>query len=406
MTTTTPPLAATSTAPLRLTPAQYGFLLRGLHPNRVSRTPSGQSHLEQWDVRRTLTQVFGFGGWTLTTLRLWQIAQLEIPPGTITQTKWKNNVKTQVPNEKTLWTVVYGAEVRLTIKNADGTIGAVFEDGATGDSTNQPSLGDAHDQALKTSLSQALKRCAVNLGDQFGLGLYNGGNLDPVVISTALPPAADTADAPAAAIAHEPAPVQGETPATVDEYSEPIGRGEPPADPQPARAEQPAAPPAGMLGGRVPAEPPATVQREPGESAAAAAVRAVREREAARYGTAAAPPPAANGNGNGGPRPRQPRDDGETLSLVDAVLTCHEDEKLHSLFRAGEQLTPAGHHTDVRRFVDAAAAVLLGLPAEGPLLLGKLIVATKKHLDEQTMSVRDHVNAEAAFAAEHPTPAA
>jgi hypothetical protein len=399
MTTTTPPLAATSTAPLRLTPAQYGFLLRGLHPNRVSRTPSGQSHLEQWDVRRTLTQVFGFGGWTLTTLRLWQIAQLEIPPGTITQTKWKNNVKTQVPNEKTLWTVVYGAEVRLTIKNADGTIGAVFEDGATGDSTNQPSLGDAHDQALKTSLSQALKRCAVNLGDQFGLSLYNGGNIAPVVLSTALPPAADTADAPAADLTHEPAPVQGETPdgtyRDADDgqvYAEPpsggLGDDMRDADTHPLPPERPAAPP----------PPPA------GATAVERAKNAQRAKEAERYGTAPTAPAAANGNG--GPRARQPRDDGEALSLVDAVLTCHEDEKLHSLFRAGEQLAPAGHHTDVRRFVDAPAAVLLGLPAEGPLLLGKLIVQVKAHLDAEAMSVRDHVNAEAAFAAEHPTTAA
>jgi len=52
---------------------------------------------------------------------------------------------------------------------------------AIGDATNQPGLADAHDLALKTADSQALKRAAVNMGDQFGLSLYNNGSFDPVV---------------------------------------------------------------------------------------------------------------------------------------------------------------------------------------------------------------------------------
>lgn len=68
---------------------------------------------------------------------------------------------------------------------------------ACGDAINQPSAADAHDLALKTADSQALKRAAVNCGDQFGLSLYNGGTLEPVVLGTlahatgAEPPASD-----------------------------------------------------------------------------------------------------------------------------------------------------------------------------------------------------------------------
>jgi hypothetical protein len=78
--------------------------------------------------------------------------------------------------------------MRLTIRYADGSTMAVFDNGACGDSTNQPSLGDCHDNAFKTALSQALKRCAINLGDQFGLSLYNDESRDPVINATLNPP--------------------------------------------------------------------------------------------------------------------------------------------------------------------------------------------------------------------------
>ena len=38
--------------------------------------------------------------------------------------------------------------------------------------------------AIKTAESDALKRAASNLGDQFGLSLYNNGSSAPVVITT------------------------------------------------------------------------------------------------------------------------------------------------------------------------------------------------------------------------------
>ena len=52
---------------------------------------------------------------------------------------------------------------------------------ATGSANNLPSRGDAHDFAIKNADSYALKRAAKDLGDQFGLSLYNKGSLEPVV---------------------------------------------------------------------------------------------------------------------------------------------------------------------------------------------------------------------------------
>ncbi|HCT81101.1 MAG TPA: hypothetical protein DGT23_31940 [Micromonosporaceae bacterium] len=168
----------------RLTPQQYNFLLRGVDPKRVGRNPKGFAHMEAWDIRRTLTRVFGFGGWAEEILSLDLVSQIEIPAADETK--------------RSRWSVVYRVTLRLTVRYADGEVMGVFENGACGDSTNQPSLGDCHDNALKTGLSQALKRCAINLGDQFGLSLYNDESRDPVINATFNPPGAaeDEADVP------------------------------------------------------------------------------------------------------------------------------------------------------------------------------------------------------------------
>lgn len=164
----------------KLTAAQYKFLTAAISPGRVQHL-NGQSHVEQWDIRRHLIRAFGFGGFDIDTKALDLVREIEIPPAN--------------PNGKPRWTVVYRAELRLTIKSSDGSEIAHYEDGASGGAQNQPSIGDAHDQAMKTALSQALKRCAVNLGDQFGLSLYNGGSADPVVHRSLVAPVGALADA-------------------------------------------------------------------------------------------------------------------------------------------------------------------------------------------------------------------
>ena len=151
-----------------LSAEQVDALLQPLDPRRVKQA-NGQSHLEAWDVRRHLIRVFGYGGWSFEVISCDCILERSF---------WS-----EAKNEpfKGRHTVIYRVVGRLTIKDSDGLVLTQFEDGATGDSTNQPTLGDAHDLALKTAMSQALKRCAVNLGDRFGLSLYNKGATGAVV---------------------------------------------------------------------------------------------------------------------------------------------------------------------------------------------------------------------------------
>ncbi|MEU5490268.1 Rad52/Rad22 family DNA repair protein [Streptomyces sp. NPDC020196] len=152
-------------APLRarLSPQQIDFLLSGISANRIGKDGKGFAHVEAWDIRRHLIRVFGFGGFDTDLIEARLVAQIDLPAG-----------------NKTRYTVVYQVSLKLTVK-VDGVELGHWHGTAIGDATNQPGLADAHDLALKTADSQALKRAAVNMGDQFGLSLYNGGALAPVV---------------------------------------------------------------------------------------------------------------------------------------------------------------------------------------------------------------------------------
>ena len=142
---------------------QTDQLLKGINPSRVGKDGKGFAHLEAWDVRAHLIRIFGFANWSAELIEMEPIFETSIEK-----------------DGKTRWTVAYRATMRLTIFTG-GMEDAVYAEAAVGDSTNNPSRADAHDMAIKTAESQAFKRCAINLGDQFGLSLYNNGGTGSVV---------------------------------------------------------------------------------------------------------------------------------------------------------------------------------------------------------------------------------
>lgn len=437
---------------LHLTQKQYDWLLHHIDPDRV-RELRGNSHMEQWDIRRTLTQIFGFGGWDLKTKSLTLVREIEYPPGAV---KYRNGGT----NDKTIWTVVYRAEVRLEIKNPDGTVGAIYEDAASGDSQNQPSLGDAHDQAMKTALSQGLKRCAVNLGDQFGLSLYNGGRVFPVVKGTFAPP-----DSAARAEATPPPadaePVQGELAADhgngadIDDRGAATGpavNGDDDGHAEAALAERVtrpsrrldvsttaaaadelsarrsaadeaalsrrlpstlAVPPdqqaARRVNGHAAGQLPPPADDEPVHIAGARAVQRIKEQRAAEReaerqqrqsqlvsSPAGVHPPTA-------PRPA-PAGDPETADLVEAITRATNAEQIARLWAQSAGVR-GGRTTDVRGYlanVDVVAAILgdifaaIKVDPAVAIPVGGLVVAAGRHLDAESMSLHDHVAAETA----------
>lgn len=155
--------------PRGLTQQQVAVLLYPLDRGRVHRDPGGNSYLPQQDIRAHLTRVFGFGNWSSHVL---EVAKVHEAPAA------KANGQ---PTAKIdcLWR----ATVRLEVRDQHGNHLATYEDAATGDAQNSMPLA-AHDLALKSAVSTALKRAATSLGDQFGLSLYNKGSLDAFVERT------------------------------------------------------------------------------------------------------------------------------------------------------------------------------------------------------------------------------
>lgn len=143
-----------------LSDGQREVLLRPIMPQRVAKDGKGFSHVEAFEITAHLTRMFGFEGWDKEILRLDVIGE-------------------HVLDGK--WSVTYICQMRLTIRDPQWFTIKSIDDASTGTATNQRSLADAHDLALKSAISGALKRCAKDLGDGFGLSLYDHGSTDALV---------------------------------------------------------------------------------------------------------------------------------------------------------------------------------------------------------------------------------
>lgn len=150
---------------MAITPEQYEQLIKPINPDRISQRKGGGgkslSYIEVWDVKAHLTRIFGFGGWS------WNVTEAEF----VFEDKGEKS-----------WTVAYRALGTLTIHD----LGVSFSEAAVGSAMG--SRADAHDNAIKNAESDAIKRAAINLGDQFGLSLYHEGSVKPVVIGTIVKP--------------------------------------------------------------------------------------------------------------------------------------------------------------------------------------------------------------------------
>lgn len=152
---------------MSLSTAQLRQLTKPINPRRVM-SAQGQSHVAAFDVIAHLTRVFG-PNWSFDVVALDLVHERSIAP------------KADNPKDQGRWWVTYRCTGRLEIRDAEGNYVTHHMDAATGSAQNMPSPGDAHDFAVKNAVSYTIKRCAKNLGDQFGLSLYNKGSRDPLV---------------------------------------------------------------------------------------------------------------------------------------------------------------------------------------------------------------------------------
>lgn len=167
-----------------LSEKQVSVLLQPIHPKRVTqRKDNGMSHVEGYDIRAELNRVFGFGRWDAEVVDQVLLREAQVKMSTGGQG----------------WNVVYRTRVRLTVKAPDGTPLSIQEATHVGENTH-PAFGESHGNAVTNSETYALRRCAINFGDQFGLSLYNKGSQAATVRWTLVHPDSekpvDTDDVP------------------------------------------------------------------------------------------------------------------------------------------------------------------------------------------------------------------
>jgi hypothetical protein len=170
----------------RVTVEQHAQLLKGINPSRVASRKGGGgkslAYVEAWDIKAHMIRIFGFAGWS------WDVIAADL----VFEEKGDRN-----------WEVGYRVIGSLTVA------GATYTEAAVG-IASLPSRGEAHDMAVKTGESDAFKRAAINLGDQFGLSLYNGGSTGSVVRATLVNPGSIPVATPEIPVV----PVTGEEPDT------------------------------------------------------------------------------------------------------------------------------------------------------------------------------------------------
>lgn len=147
-----------------LTVSQLERLHADLHPSRVASRQGGGgrqlSYLEAYDVRATLARIFGYGNFSVE----------------VTETRIVHEAMFKNDNDRDTWRIGALCTVRLTIHQT----GAVYAESAAASQVGAD-YGEVLDFAVKTAESDALKRCATNLGTTFGLSLYQQGATQDIV---------------------------------------------------------------------------------------------------------------------------------------------------------------------------------------------------------------------------------
>jgi DNA repair and recombination protein RAD52 len=134
------------------------ILKRKVDPAEISTRPGPGGVLLHYiaasDVINKMNEIFGYNNWT-------------------TQIMEEERVSVEQLENSNKWQVIIRVKLRLCVINKQGekTIATYRED--VGWATSVGSKGDALENASKAATSDALKRCARQLGDALGNCLYN-----------------------------------------------------------------------------------------------------------------------------------------------------------------------------------------------------------------------------------------
>lgn len=148
-----------------LTFEQVEELVKAINPAYVDKKQK-LTYLAQHQARAEMNRIFGYGNWDV---------QAEAPE-LIYETQQPG---TGQNSSKMYWLVAYRIRITVDIRDLWGMPVASYTGVHAEENAPQPNRGEAHALALTSVDSYALRRALINLGDRFGLGLYNGGSTAP-----------------------------------------------------------------------------------------------------------------------------------------------------------------------------------------------------------------------------------
>ena len=160
-----------------LTKQQVARLLKPIDSSAVD-VKQGQSYIAQHEVRAELSRVFGFGNWDAQTEKMEFLWEKEVLHG---DPEYPNKPKQGNPP---YYRACYMASVRIRVRDYWGNILVEFVGYHAEANSVLPDRGEAHAMAITSAESYAFRRACINLGDRFGLSLYDKGSTHAYVKGT------------------------------------------------------------------------------------------------------------------------------------------------------------------------------------------------------------------------------
>jgi hypothetical protein len=149
--------------------------MNGIDPKHVE-TKRGMSYIAQHQARAEMTRIFGVGNWDSRVESMDLLYETQIEQG-----------QPQYPAKgdgKPYYVACYKAAVTVNVRDYFGFPVASFTEYHVEENAPLPNRGEAHAMAVTSVESYALRRALIGLGDRLGLGLYEKGQVTPLVRGT------------------------------------------------------------------------------------------------------------------------------------------------------------------------------------------------------------------------------
>jgi hypothetical protein len=144
-----------------LIPQQIDELVKAINPAFVEAKQS-KTYLAQHQARAEMNRIFGYANWDGVAERMDLMYEYQEPG-------------TGANASKTYWVTGYRCFYRVVVRDLWGMPLAEYGEWHAEENAKLPNRGEAHAFALTSVESYALRRALINLGDRFGLGLYDDG---------------------------------------------------------------------------------------------------------------------------------------------------------------------------------------------------------------------------------------